>query len=230
MGFEKLELLTGILEQQIEEQAKTAEQAKRDMHEHNGAKQALAQIAKQFMGLSASIEERIDKDDDLGSAADKVLVYSKNIFARVITMCEANSKAQHQQQFIAQGRMEAALQSINLAQKKIATQKAFVEQREKAEAEQLTEAEKAAIEDRVKKEAQEARDEAEKEVNGILDKIRNTPSKGNGVPKKKKAAAKKRGRRKATKAKPAPQKPSAEGVPSTPETGDTAATPDGDHT
>ena len=238
MPLDKLEILTGVLEKQVTNFTRTAEQMKKDMHEHNGARQALEQLAKQFLALSVSIEDRIDKDKELGSSADKVLVYSKNIFARVHAMAESNAKAQMQQRFIAQGRMEAALQAVEDFQKEIETQKAFVAKRERLAEDARKAREAKEIEEEVKQEAKEAAEEAEKEVAELVENSRppdKKPSKGNGVPdkkdakKKKAAAAKKKAaksRKKKAAKKPQPKLP----LDGDKKTGETDSKPDGSNT
>jgi hypothetical protein len=225
MGFEKLEIITSVLDKQIENHEKTAEQMKKDMIEHNGARQALEQIAQQFAAMSVSIEERIEADLELGSAADKVLVYSKNIFARVIAICDSNAKSQQQQRFISQGRMEACQQAAADITKEILVQKAFLERR----AELAREAE-----------AKEAAAEAKEDVDTIVGKDKK-PSAGNGASTKKKAAAKRK-KASATKKKAAAKRKKASAktkastsqpklpLDSNAKTEETDPKPDGDHT
>jgi len=130
MGFDKLDIIVGTLEAQIEKFEKTAVIAQQEMHEHQGALEAFKLLAGQMPSFANSIEERIEKDLELGSAGDHVLVYSKNIIARFMAMCEANQKNQQHQRYIFEGRFDAASQAIKDLKKEIATHKAIVERRE----------------------------------------------------------------------------------------------------
>jgi hypothetical protein len=235
MALEKLEILTGMLKQQTEKYEKIAELMKKDMYEHGGAAQALAQLGKQMPGFATSIEERIEKDPDIsGAASVKVLEYSKNIIARFMAMCESNATAQTNQKFVAQGRMEAALQSVETFKKEIETHKAFAARREELAEENRKKANRKEIEAEVKREAEEAAAQAQQEMSDLVEDSK--PSKGNGVPAKKttkrrKATTKKKAAAKRKKSAAA-KKSSQSKLPldSDAKTEETDPKPDGDHT
>lgn len=221
MGFEKIDIITGTLKDQVQKFEKVAEAMKADMHEHKGAESAFQLLVGQMPSFAAGIEERIEKDLELGSAAESVRVYAKNIIKRFMAMCESNQKAQNGQFFVAQGRMQAAEQTVKSLKGDIETHVATAKNRE-----EKAEAERKAYQDGKK------------------------PSKDNSVPekgKKSKAPAKKRTPRKKrttkkpAKAKATPDKKPAktppvtppvvdEGVSPEPKTGDTDTASDGNHT
>lgn len=130
MALEKIDIIEGTLAQQVAKFAQVAEIMRKEMNEHQGAMEALNQLAKQMPSFMTSIEERIEKDTDLGNAAASVLTYSKNIIARFMAMCEANARNQHQQRFMAEGRMQMAEQTVANLRKEIETQKAVAAKRE----------------------------------------------------------------------------------------------------
>jgi hypothetical protein len=131
MTIDKTDIITKTLEHQIERFKAIADVAGKEMHEHSGARDALDLLAKQMPGFATSIEERIEKDTNLsGETARQVLVYSKNIIARFLAICESNAQAQNQQRFIAQGRMETALTMIESFKKDIIKEQAFAARRE----------------------------------------------------------------------------------------------------
>lgn len=225
MSINKIDIITSTLEQQIEKFNGIATLARKEMYEHSGASEALGLLAKQMPGFAAAIEERVERDDNLsGDTAIQVLTYSKNIIARFLAMCESNSKAQHQQKFVAQGRMETALSMIDALRKDITKEKAFAKRREEIAEEN--------------RKANAAVDEVTQEVNSLMgtDKDEPVAKKGNGVPGKK-ADAKKATRKKAASKKPrkrrttkkAPQPQAKLPLDSDDKTEETDSKPDGDN-
>ena len=244
MALDKLEILTGVLKQQIAKYDKIAAAMKKDMYEHDGAAQALAQLAKQMPGFATGIEDRIEKDADVsGHTSVKVLEYSKNIIARFMAMCESNATAQANQRLIAQGRMEAAVQSVETLRKEIESHEAFAARREELAEENRKKQNRKALEEEIEREDKAAADQAQKEMSDLMENAKGRhekPSKGNGVSTKKKAATK---RKKAlTKKKAAAKRKNASAakkdsksqaklpLDSSAKTEETDPKPDGDHT
>lgn len=130
MGFDKLKIITGTLEAQVVKFEKNAKVMRKDMHEHQGALEAFQLLGGQMSSFAAGIEKRIEEDLDLGGAADRVRVYAKNIIARFHAMCESNERNQLQQRFIAEGRLDAAEQTIKDLQKDIEMHRVAAARRE----------------------------------------------------------------------------------------------------
>lgn len=208
MSIDKIDIITSALERQIEKFTGMATVARKEMHEHSGASDALSLLAKQMPGFAASIEERVEKDEDLsGEAALQVLTYSKNIIARFAAICESNAKSQHQQKFVAQGRMETSLAMIDALRKDISKENAFAKNREElAEANRSTNS--------------KAAQELTEEVDAIVAKGGNGVSKKKAAPKK---SRKKRAVKKTTKSQ------SKLPLDSSAKTEDTKSKPNGDN-
>ncbi len=211
MSIEKVEIIVSTLKKQIEIYEKQADVARKEADEHEGAFQALDQLAKQMPAFAASIEKRIEADLELGSSAGKVSIYCKNVIARFTAMCSGNSQAQRNNKFVCEGRRDAADMVIANMEKEIAVSTSYEDRRqelekEKSEAEKVEDSE---TEDKKVKLGFERAADAKEAADGVaieVDELVAGKAPKNG--KAKKPAAKKPRKKRASRKKPAkPDKP-----------------------
>lgn len=106
MGFNKADIIKGVLYEQADVASAQIEVTKREASEHAGAASALAQLAQQMPSMAEGIEARIEADKGMSSdTAQAVRVYAKNIIARFQTMCSDNSKHQQHCKLRAEGQL-----------------------------------------------------------------------------------------------------------------------------
>ena len=138
MSTEKVNIIAGSLERQIEAYKKQAKLYEKEMSEHDGACQALSALAKQMPALADNLEKRIDEDTDLGpSTKDAVRTYVKNIVSRFTAMCVGNAEAQRNQKFVSSGRAESTLGIVKNMEKEIETTRAHENRRQELAKEEL---------------------------------------------------------------------------------------------
>jgi len=135
MDQTKIDVITGVLTKQVERNRELTTLSRREMSEHTGAAQVLALLAKQMPGFAASMEKRIEEDEDLGHSADRVRLYVKNVIAQFHAMCESQSLHQRNQVMLCEGRAQAAEQAVALLEKDIAFERAATARRDELEAE-----------------------------------------------------------------------------------------------
>ena len=158
-----VDIITTVLTKQVERNRELAKTSRREMSEHTGAAQVLALMAKQMPGFAASMEKRIEEDEDLGPTAERVRLYVKNVIAQFHAMCESQSLHQRNQMMLSEGRAQAAEQSIATIEKEIAVEQAVTARRDELEAERR---------------AKEDADAKEAETKAMVDK---------GMPRKRRA-------------------------------------------
>lgn len=106
MTIEKSELIADVLEGEAEAIERQADVAFREMHEHTGAEQALHLMSRQMPSLADKISQMIEKDDDIaGETGNVVLKWTRNVIARIQTMCTENRDAQQRQKEQCRGRI-----------------------------------------------------------------------------------------------------------------------------
>ena len=138
MSIEKVNIIASTLERQIEAYKKQSKLYEKEMSEHDGACQALSQLAKQMPALADNLEKRIDEDMDLGpSTKDAVRTYVKNIVSRFTAMCVGNAEAQRNQKFVSSGRAESTIDIVKNMEKEIETTRAHEARRQDLAKEEL---------------------------------------------------------------------------------------------
>ena len=144
MDQTKIDVITGVLAKQVERNRELTTLSRREMSEHTGASQVLSLLAKQMPGFTASLEKRIEEDEDLGHAADRVRLYVKNVIAQFHAMCESQAAHQRNQVMLCEGRAQAAEQAVAQLEKDITFERAATARRDELDAERRAKEEEGA--------------------------------------------------------------------------------------
>ena len=132
MSFDKTDIIVQTLESQIDGLRGRSSQFSREALEHDGAKKVCGLIAQESLSLLGVVESRLSKEDeDVDEATkDLIRIYAKNLIKHFHTIATSNGTNQGNQSFITRGRSKEAETQADILVKEIASQKAFVANRE----------------------------------------------------------------------------------------------------
>jgi len=97
-----------IFETQIKKAEELAAAMTRDRFEHIGAEKAFMRIAEQMPQMAKSLDDRIDRDSELGSSAQQVRKYVHNVISHIQGICESSAIKQKNEILICEGRAQSA--------------------------------------------------------------------------------------------------------------------------
>ena len=100
--------------------------------------------ARKLDPFAPYLEKRIEEDEDLGHAADRVRLYVKNVIAQFHAMCESQAAHQRNQVMLCEGRAQAAEQAVAQLEKDITFERAATARRDELDAERRAKEEEGA--------------------------------------------------------------------------------------